>query len=80
MLVNKFHGNDDSDGGKDMQFILTFIVPYAFTGYYPVGSLLGKDLAHPGFAHLSPVIALITGVSAYLFWNSGIRHYNSAGA
>ena len=45
---------------KGMQFILTFIVPYAFTGYYPVGHLLGKNSAHPGFAYLSPLIAVIT--------------------
>lgn len=65
---------------KGMQFILTFIVPYAFTAYYPVGHLLGKNPAHPGFAYLSPLIAVITGVAAYLFWKNGLKHYNSAGA
>ena len=65
---------------KGVQFLLAFIVPYAFTGYYPAGSLLGKDLVHPEFAHLSPLIALISGIAAYLFWNNGLKHYNSAGA
>ena len=65
---------------KGVQFLLTFIIPYAFTGYYPAGSLLEKDLIHPEFASLSPLIALISVITAYLFWKSGLKHYNSAGA
>ena len=66
--------------GKGVQFLLTFIIPYAFTGYYPAGILLGKNLIHPEFAHLSPLIALIFGIAAYLFWKGGLKHYNSTGA
>jgi ABC-2 type transport system permease protein len=65
---------------KGIGFLLTFVIPYAFTGYYPVASLLGKSLAHPAYAYLSPLIALVTGSAAYLFWNCGLKHYNSAGA
>ncbi len=66
--------------GKGVQFLLTFVIPYAFTGYYPVGHLLGKDLTHNGFAYLSPFIALVSLAAAYLFWKNGLKHYNSAGA
>ena len=66
--------------GKGIGFFLFFFVPYAFTGYYPVGNLLGKDLVHPEYAYLSPFIALVTGVAAYFLWNFGLKHYNSAGA
>lgn len=66
--------------GRGVGFLLTFVIPYAFTGYYPVGLLLGKNPAHPGFAYLSPFVALIAGAAAYLFWRMGLRHYNSAGA
>ena len=65
---------------KGMQFILSFVIPYAFTGYYPVSSLLGKNAVHPCLSHISPVIALITGVAAYLFWHNGLKHYGSAGS
>ena len=65
---------------KGVQVILTVIIPYAFTGYYPVASLLGKELTYPAFAFLSPVIALIAAVAAYIFWNYGLRHYGSAGS
>ncbi len=66
--------------GKGIRFLLTFIVPYAFTGYYPVGSLLGKALVHPELAYFSPVLAILSAVVAYFLWNHGLRHYNSAGA
>ena len=66
--------------GKGIGFLLTFVVPYAFTGYYPVGHLLGKNISHPEYAYLSPIIALVTGVAAYWLWSYGLKHYNSAGA
>ena len=66
--------------GKGIGFLLTFVIPYAFTGYYPVGNLLEKNLSHPEFAYLSPLIALVIGIAAYFLWNFGLKHYNSAGA
>ena len=86
LLTNNNHGLKNYTDypitiyGKGIGFLLTFVVPYAFTGYYPVASLLGKGLPHPEFAYLSPLIALISGTAAYLLWNYGLRHYNSAGA
>ena len=86
LLTNNNHGLKNYTDypitiyGKGIGFLLTFVVPYAFTGYYPVGNLLGKDLVHPEYAYLSPFIALVTGVAAYFLWNIGLKHYNSAGA
>ena len=65
---------------KGVQFVLTFIIPYALTGYYPVASLLGKSVPYPGLSQLSPFIAIAVGIGAYLFWNYGLRHYGSAGS
>ncbi|MCR5249805.1 MAG: ABC transporter permease [Lachnospiraceae bacterium] len=65
---------------KGVRFLLCFIVPYAFTGYYPVAGLLGKPLPHPCFAYLSPLIAFVSLVAAKFLWSSGLGHYNSAGA
>lgn len=65
---------------KGMQAILTFVVPYAFTGYYPVALLLGKNLDKPLLAFAAPVIALIAGSASCIFWKLGLKHYGSAGA
>jgi len=86
LLTNNNHGLKNYTDypitiyGKGIGFLLTFVIPYAFTGYYPVGHLLGKNLSHPGYAYLSPLVALIAGTAAYLFWKTGLKHYNSAGA
>ena len=65
---------------KGIQVILSFIVPYALTGYYPVASLLGKAMPYPFLSHISPAVAVIAGVASYLFWNYGLKHYGSAGS
>lgn len=86
LLTNNNHGLKNYTDypipiyGKGIGFLLTFVIPYAFTGYYPVGSLLGKSLPQPEFAYLSPIIALISAAAAYLLWRHGLKHYNSAGA
>lgn len=65
---------------KGMQALLTFIVPYAFTGYYPVALLLGKSLEAPALCFAAPLIALIAGAGSHVFWKTGLKHYGSAGA
>lgn len=65
---------------KGMQVLLTFVVPYALTGYYPVANLLGKNLPHLWIAHISPIIALVMAIIAYNFWHFGVKHYGSTGA
>lgn len=66
--------------GKGMQALLTFIVPYAFTGYYPVAMLLEKDVSNSYVGNLSPVIALVIGITSYSLWHIGLNRYNSTGA
>ena len=86
LLTNNNHGLKNYTDypitiyNKGMQFLLSFVIPYAFTGYYPVGSLLKKELSLPEYAYLSPIIALLSGSAAYLLWRIGLKHYNSAGA
>ena len=67
--------------------LLTFVLIIAFTMMHAKmqydakeTELLGKDLIHPELAHISLLIALVSGIAAYLFWNNGLKHYNSAGA
>jgi ABC-2 type transport system permease protein len=65
---------------KGPQFLLTFIVPYALTGYYPVANLLGKHLPYTWIAYTLPMIAIIIAITAYKFWHIGLKHYGSTGA
>ena len=65
---------------KGLQFLLTFIVPYALTGYYPVANLLGRDYPNLWIAYISPVIAFVMVIIAYIFWHIGLKHYGSSGA
>lgn len=64
---------------KGVQGLLTFVIPYALTGYYPVAFILGKNLPHIWIAFLSPFMALVMAVMAYYLWNMGIKRYGSSG-
>ena len=65
---------------KGIQALLTFVIPYAFTGYYPVALLLGKNLQYPLLAYIAPIVALAAGTTSCAFWKYGLKHYGSAGA
>lgn len=65
---------------KGIRFLLTFIVPYAYTGYYPASFLLGKNILHAWIIYISPIIALAMAIMAYYFWQKGLKHYGSTGA
>ena len=67
---------------KGIQFLLTFVTPYAFINFYPAQFFLGKQdsLFHPVFQYLTPAIGIVLIVLAYRFWLIGIKHYNSSGS
>ncbi|MCI0520999.1 MAG: ABC-2 family transporter protein [Chloroflexi bacterium] len=65
-----------------MRGFFTYIVPGIFFNYYPALYFLGKpDPFHlPGYApFLAPLAAGAVLVAALLFWDYGIRHYQSTG-
>lgn len=66
--------------GQGMQVLLTFVIPYAFTGYYPAAMLLGKAVPYSHIFCWSPVIALVMGSISYSLWHMGLKRYNSTGA
>ena len=66
--------------GKGMQSLLIFIVPFAFTGYFPAARLLEKKVLYQQISNFSPVIALVMAVLAYVLWHRGLKHYGSSGA
>ena len=60
----------------------TYIIPAIFLIYYPALYFLDKPdpFPMPGFARfLSPVVGLGILCAALLFWNYGLRHYQSTG-
>jgi ABC-2 type transport system permease protein len=60
----------------------TYVLPAIFLNYYPALYILGKpDPFHmPWFApFLSPVAGFGVLAAALLFWNYGLRHYQSTG-
>ena len=60
----------------------TYIIPAIFLIYYPALYFLDKPdpFQMPGFARfLSPVVGLGILCAALLFWNYGLRHYQSTG-
>lgn len=62
-----------------IKFILTFLVPFAFTGYYPGAYLLGKGSVWSGVV-ATCFIGLIAITIAYRIWLKGIKVYESAGS
>ncbi len=65
-----------------MRRFFTYVLPAIFLNYYPALYILGKpDPFHmPWFAHLlSPVAGFGVLIAAFIFWNYGLRHYQSTG-
>lgn len=63
---------------KPIQVILTFVIPFAFTAYFPAGYFAGKInmlIAAGGTA----LVALVSFTIAYGTWLLGIQAYESAG-
>lgn len=64
--------------GKGIRFVLTWIIPYGFTAFYPAAFFIG-DSEFQQVAMWTPVVALISITIAYLFWNKGLRSFTSTG-
>lgn len=62
----------------------TCILPMAFINYIPVAAIIGKPLAAAGVppwsAWFSPLFGLGAFLLARLFWDYGVRHYQSTGS
>jgi ABC-2 type transport system permease protein len=81
-------------GGKDMmsypmniysdwiRIMFTFLFPVALLNYYPALYFLGKPdpFGFPNFMpFLAPIAGLIMFLIAFLSWQFGLKHYQSAG-
>lgn len=65
-----------------MQFILTFIIPVGWVSFYPVSGLLGvenNNFIGLGNCAITLLVGLIVIAVAGLYFNMGLRKYESAG-
>jgi viologen exporter family transport system permease protein len=61
-----------------IRFLLTWVVPYGFTSFYPASFLLGRDVGP--LVWLSPLVAVVLVVIGYRFWLVGLRRYEGTGS
>jgi ABC-2 type transport system permease protein len=69
--------------GSFFRRLLSYGVGFAFVGYYPALTLLGRrdPLGLPSWAGwASPLVALVAAAAATLLWKRAIRHYRSTGS
>ena len=61
-----------------LQFILSWVVPFAFIAFYPSTRFLGRD-GFMGYCYATPLVALVCFGIANFFWGFGVKRYASAG-
>ncbi len=64
---------------KGISALLTYIIPFAFTGYYPAAYFLGKENFTQGII-MTFTISFIGIIIAYKIWLTGTKYYESAGS
>jgi ABC-2 type transport system permease protein len=62
-----------------IQFALTFVLPFAFVGFYPASFLLDVD-KWKGYALATPLVGGLYFALGLFIWNRGIRRYRGAGS
>jgi ABC-2 type transport system permease protein len=61
-----------------IQFVLTWILPFAFVGFYPASYLLDHQ-NWKWYAFLTPLVGVVYFGIGIFCWNRGILHYRGAG-
>jgi len=67
---------------RGIQAALTLILPYGFINFYPVQYFLNKQegMFSPYFQFLTPFVGMAVFSAAYLFWEMGLKAYQSSGS
>ena len=69
---------------RGVQIVLAFLLPFAFMNYFPATYFLQKTDTglhlNPAVGLLTPAIGLAWVSIAYLFWQTGLRHYQGTGS
>jgi ABC-2 type transport system permease protein len=62
-----------------IQFLLSWIIPFAFASFYPSARLLGRPEVR-NFSLLAPVVAAACFSLLLFTWSRGLRQYSSTGS
>ena len=62
-----------------VQILLTWLVPFAFTSFFPATFLL-ENQTYRSFAYLMPVVSVVLFGVAYGVWRIGLNQYQSTGS
>jgi ABC-2 type transport system permease protein len=62
-----------------IQFLLSWIIPFAFASFYPTVRFLGRTEFAREF-YLVPVVSAAVFGAALIVWNSGVKRYKSTGS
>ena len=69
---------------RGVQIVLAFLLPFAFMNYFPATYFLQKAETglhlNPAVGLLTPAIGIVWVSIAYLFWQTGLRHYQGTGS
>jgi len=69
---------------RGVRIVLAFILPFAFMNYFPATYFLQKVETglhlNPAIGLLTPAIGLAWLAVSYLFWQTGLRHYQGTGS
>jgi len=61
-----------------VRFILTWVLPFAFTGFYPASLLLRREEFY-FYGWLTPIVGLVAFGIGAAAWFMGVRRYTGAG-
>ena len=62
--------------------LVTFLIPFSFTAFYPASIFLDTAAADPSLfilALATPVVAIVSMAIAISAWRQGLKRYHSAG-
>lgn len=62
-----------------VRLVITWVLPYAFTAFYPATVLMGIRTWLP-YAWATPVVGLALCLVAYRLWNLGLTRYSGTGS
>ncbi len=69
---------------RGVQFVLAFVLPFAFMNYFPATFFLQKAETglhlNPAIGLLAPAIGLAWFLASYAFWRVGVQHYQGTGS
>ncbi|MBP2098934.1 ABC transporter permease [Enterococcus rivorum] len=78
-MINDFSKYPVSIYNNSIKFIITFVIPFAFAGYYPASFFLTNENILFNIGGVIIISLTLLGI-ALIFWKKGILKYESTGS